>query len=208
MSSGGGHYLTFLPEHYSSRKHWPLVLFLHGRGERGDDPQLVKKHGLPKLADEGRCYPFVLIAPQCPKGRTWSVDFLESVLDDVLGRYRVDAARVVLTGISMGGNGAWRWAIRRPDRFAALIPIAAWGDGRKISRLGRLPVWAFHGARDHAVPLQKGKAMVSALKQAGGRIKFTVYKTADHVETWQRAYASDGLMRWTLKQRRIPGFNK
>lgn len=202
MSSDGGHYLTFLPEHYSSRKHWPLVLFLHGRDERGDDPQRVKTHGLPKLADEGRCYPFVLIAPQCPSGKKWSVDFLESVLDDVLGRYRVDPARVVLTGLSMGGNGAWKWAIRHPNRFAGLVPVAAWGDHRKISRLGRLPVWAFHGARDRVVPLARGKAMVSALKKAGGRVKCTVYKTADHVETWNQAYANDGMIRWMLKQRR------
>lgn len=202
MKSDGGHYLTFLPEHYSGRKLWPLVLFLHGRGERGDDPQRVKTHGLPKLADNGCCFPFVLIAPQCPEGRIWSVDFLECVLDDVLARYRVDPSHVILTGISMGGNGAWKLAIRHPERFAALIPIAAWGDRRKISRLGRLPVWAFHGARDRAVPLRAGKAMTDALKKAGGRVKLTVYKSADHVQTWENAYANQALYRWMLKQQR------
>jgi predicted peptidase len=202
VNSAGGQYLSFLPERYSSVKQWPLVLFLHGMGERGDDPQRLKTHGLPKLADNGRCFPFVLIAPQCPKGRVWSVEFLEQVLDDVLARYRVDPNRVLLTGISMGGHGAWRLAIRRPERFAALIPIAAWGDRRKISRLGRLPVWAFHGARDRAVPLRAGKAMTDALKKAGGRVKLTVYKPADHVQTWEKAYDNQALYRWMLRQKR------
>lgn len=202
MKSVEGHYLTFLPERYSSNKSWPLVLFLHGRDERGDDPRRVKTHGLPKLADNGRCFPFVLIAPQCPKGRTWSVDFLESVLADVLGRFRVDPNRIVLTGISMGGNGAWRLAIRHPNRFAALVPIAAWGDKRRIVRLKPVPVWAFHGGGDRVVPLRDGRAMTDALKKAGGRVKFTVYKTADHVQTWERAYASEALYRWMLRQKR------
>lgn len=182
-----------------------MVLFLHGKGERGDDPELVKAHGLPRLAEEGRCFPFVIIAPQCPKGRSWSVDFLETVLDDAIDRYRIDPNRVVLTGISMGGNGAWNLAIRHPDRFAALIPIAAWGNHRKISRLGRLPVWAFHGGGDRVVPLREGKAMTDALKKAGGRVKFTVYKSADHVQTWEKAYGNDGLYRWMMKQKRQAG---
>ena len=201
MTTSAGHYLTFLPERYgSSRCRWPLVLFLHGSGECGDDPHQVKKHGLPKLADNGRVFPFVLIAPQCPKGSSWSEDFLEMVLDDVLARFRVDPNRVILTGISLGGNGVWRMAIRYPDRFAAVVPVAAWGPRGRVARLKQVPVWAFHGARDRGVPLRAGKAIVTALKKAGGRVKFTVYKTADHAETWEKAYANEGLYRWMLKQ--------
>ncbi|HTO94351.1 MAG TPA: PHB depolymerase family esterase, partial [Bacteroidota bacterium] len=122
-------YLVYLPPDYGKdERAWPLVLFLHGAGERGTRVELVKRHGPPKLAAAGRQFPFILVSPQCPEDEYWSVPVLKALLDRILATYRVDRSRIYLTGLSMGGNGTWRMAMAYPDLFAAIAPICGWGD--------------------------------------------------------------------------------
>jgi len=195
-------YLVYLPVDYDrDARAWPLVLFLHGAGERGTSVELVKRHGPPKLAAVGRQFPFILISPQCPEDEYWSVPVLKALLDRVLATYRVDRSRIYLTGLSMGGNGTWRLASAHPDLFAALAPICGWGDTASVAVLKSVPVWAFHGRKDPVVIFERGERMVSALRAAGGNVKFTVYPEAGH-DSWTEAYDNPDLFEWMMAQRR------
>jgi predicted peptidase len=198
-------YLLYLPKSYGEKKEqkWPLMLFLHGAGERGNDLSLVKKHGPPKLIDQGKEFPFIVVSPQCPTNSWWpeQVDALTALLDEVQSKYTVDADRVYLTGLSMGGFGTWTLATRYPQRFAALAPICGGGDKYLVSRLKNVPVWVFHGAKDPVVPVQASKDMVEALKRVGGNVQFTVYPEAQH-DSWTETYNNPKLYEWFLSQRR------
>jgi predicted peptidase len=195
-------YLLYLPEGYGREvKKWPLVLFLHGAGERGTDVELVKKHGPPKLVEAAKHYPFILVSPQCPGDEFWSVPVLKALLDKILERYDVDRSRIYLTGLSMGGNGTWRLATAYPQLFAAIAPICGWGDTGKVSVLKDVPAWVFHGKKDPVVLYERGKSMVKALKAAGGNVKFTVYPEALH-DSWTETYQNPEFYEWLLAQKR------
>lgn len=199
-------YLLYIPEDYAkAKKPWPVVLFLHGAGERGEDLEKVKVHGPPKLAGQGKAMPFICVSPQCPEKSWWSGDdqvaALKALLDDVEARYRVDKDRVYVTGLSMGGFGTWALAIDQPKRFAAIAPICGKGDPAKVAVIKDVPAWVFHGAKDGAVPTKESEVMVDALKAAGGKPKFTVYPEAGH-DSWTETYASDEFWTWLLAQRR------
>ena len=199
-------YLLYLPDGYAtSKREWPLILFLHGAGERGDDPAKIASHGPPKMiARENHAFPFIIVSPQCPAEEWWSnpmqVRFLNALLDDVVARYRVDRSRIYLTGLSMGGFGTWSLAAAHPERFAAIAPICGGGDPAVAARLAGLPIWVFHGAKDPTVPLRKSEEMVEALKKAGADVKFTVYPEAAH-DSWSATYANPGLYDWFLQHR-------
>jgi len=203
-------YLLYLPDGYSeSKKRWPLILFLHGAGQRGNDLEKVKVHGIPKLiSQEGRKFPFIIVSPQCPENGWWTgvseINTLNALLDDIISRYRVDKDRVYLTGLSMGGFGTWRLAIEYPDRFAAIAPVCGRGETAKAARIARiahLPVWVFHGAKDETVPIVESEIMVEALKKAGGDVKFTVYPEAGH-DSWTETYNNPELYEWFLEHKR------
>lgn len=197
-------YLLFLPDGYGRKKQrWPLILFLHGAGERGDDLELVKKHGPPKLVEQGKDFPFIIVSPQCPADRWWpeKTDVLVALLDQIIQEYEVDTSRIYLTGLSMGGFGAWSLATRYPKRFAAVAPICGGGAPYLADRFKDLPVWAFHGAKDNVVPLQESKRMVDAINAKGGRAKLTVYPDAGH-DSWTAAYNNQKLYEWFLEHRR------
>lgn len=165
--SRGLHYLLFLPAAYAVHpQRWPLMLFLHGAGERGDDLQLVKRHGVAKIVEEQPAFPLLVVSPQCPPTEAWAPEPLLALLDDIEQHYDVDPERLYVTGLSMGGFGTWAVAIAAPDRFAAVAPICG-GDPSRVGVLRHLPVWAFHGARDPIVPLQRTVEMVEALRQCG-----------------------------------------
>jgi predicted peptidase len=182
---------------------WPLLLFLHGAGERGTDFDGVTRHGPPKLALQQPDFPFVVVAPQCPPDQRWQVAPLLQVLDTAVQHFPIDPARVYLTGISMGGAGAWSLAATVPDRFAALVPICGYGDPARVDALRTLPVWAFHGARDTVVLPERSVEMVRALEQAGGTVTLTIYPDAGHVGAWERAYRDPQLFPWLL-QHQLP----
>ena len=164
-------YLLYLPEDYAaSQKKWPLILFLHGAGERGDNLSKVEVHGPPKLVNEGKTFPFVIVSPQCPENEWWSsgkeIDTLSALLDHIVANYRIDKDRIYITGLSMGGFGTWRLACEYPDRFAAIAPICGKGEPFAARAIPHLPVWVFHGAKDSVVPIQASQEMVDALKKS------------------------------------------
>lgn len=194
-------YLLYLPRDYDKEKSWPLMLFLHGAGERGDDLELVKKHGPPKLIAAGKDFPFIVVSPQCPKGRWWEPMELVALLDEISGKYKVDPDRIYVTGLSMGGFGSWRLAAYAPERLAAIAPICGGGETYWTKEFAHLPVWAFHGAKDTGVPLERSQAMVDALKKSGGDPKFTIYPDAGH-DSWSAAYDDPELYKWLLAQKR------
>ena len=194
-------YLLYLPRDYDKEKSWPLMLFLHGAGERGDDLELVKKHGPPKLIAAGKDFPFIVVSPQCPKGRWWEPMELVALLDEISGKYKVDPDRIYVTGLSMGGFGSWRLAAYAPERLAAIAPICGGGETYWTKEFAHLPVWAFHGAKDTGVPLERSQAMVDALKKSGGEPKFTIYPDAGH-DSWTAAYDDPELYKWLLAQKR------
>ena len=194
-------YLAYLPKDYNQKPSWPLLLFLHGAGERGDNLDLVKKHGPPKLITAGKQFPFIVVSPQCPNGRWWEPAELAALLDEIVEKYKVDKERIYVTGLSMGGFGTWSLATYQPDRFAAIVPICGGGEVYWADALARFPVWAFHGAKDPVVPPERSKQMVDALKKAGGNPKFTIYPEAGH-DSWTQAYNTPELYEWLLQQKR------
>jgi len=199
-------YLLCVPEGYAeSDQPWPLVLFLHGKGERGDDLDLVAVHGPPKHAAAGESFPFILVSPQCPDDDWWTsvrqITALNALLDDIIDRYRVDEDRVYLTGLSMGGFGTFALATAAPDRFAAMAPICGGGEPFAAETMSHIPTWVFHGAQDEVVPLKRSQEMVDALEAAAADVKFTIYPEANH-DSWTETYDNPELYEWLLKQRR------
>jgi predicted esterase len=179
----------------------PLLLFLHGSGERGDDLERVRVHGPVKVEQAGRHLPFLIVSPQCPAGEWWSAAQLKDLLDEVEAKYRVDADRVFVTGLSMGGYGTWELAAECPERFAAIAPICGAGGVADAPRLKDLPAWVFHGQQDRSVPFQRSAEMVKALRKAGGRVRFTKYPDRGH-DSWTPTYENPELYEWLLKQKR------
>ncbi len=201
----GCKYLLFLPEEYGkSDKKWPLILFLHGAGERGSNLDVVKKHGPPKIVETKKDFGFIVVSPQCPKDDWWpdKVDVLMGLLDEIVKKYNVDEERVYLTGLSMGGYGTWTLGCAHPERFAAIVPIC--GGGRRFfaGRLKDTPVWAFHGAKDRTVNPDESEVMVKAVNGTGGNAKLTVYPDAYH-DSWTRTYENPELYEWLLKHRKV-----
>jgi len=198
-------YLLYLPKEYGKDKagKWPLMLFLHGKGERGEDLEKVKRHGPPKLLARGKEMPFIVVSPQCPGDSWWpaELDMLKALLDEITETCAVDEDRIYLTRLSMGGFGTWALACDQPRRFAAIAPICGRGDPKKVSRIKHLPVWVFHGAKDRTVPLKGSREMVEALEAAGAEPKFTVYPDAGH-DSWTRTYENKELYKWFLTHKR------
>lgn len=216
-SSSVGHvrvnYLLYAPAGYSTRtKRWPLVVFLHGSGERGTDPNALMAQPLPKTLATTTRFPAVVFSPQLPPPLTWWSDFVRPV--DALvrrfeTRYRIDPRRVYLTGLSLGGFGTWSYALRYPHRFAALVPIAGgYVQGSSavppsICDLRSTPIWAFHGASDTIVYPYQSEVLVRALRHCGSKVvRFTLYPGVDHFGSWPRAYGDPALWRWLFAQRR------
>ena len=226
-------YLLYLPPGYDAKaaKKWPLILFLHGAGERGTNLAVVSVHGPPKLvkkappapkgeSDESRkdretatkllTENFIIVSPQCPVGERWDAEALLGLLDSVLASHKADTSRVYLTGLSMGGYGSWALLSKAPERFAAVVPICGGGERidillasrTKSDALKSLPVWAFHGAKDSVVPLSESERMVEALKKAGVKeLQLTVYPEANH-DSWTATYNNPKLYEWFLSQQR------
>jgi hypothetical protein len=201
QSSSWLDYLVYLPDgYYRSLRRWPLILTLHGRGEAGNDIDLVRLQGLPRRVEEEGGLPFVIVAPQSA-GWAWDVGSLGVLLDEVLRKYRVAPDRVYLTGNSMGGNGTWALAADRPECFAAIAPICGTGDPASAARLRGVPTWAYHGADDRIVPVEKSERMIAALREAGGDARLTVYPGIGH-DSWTPTYANPRFYEWLLQHRR------
>jgi predicted peptidase len=197
-------YLVFLPaDHGQPEKKdvkWPLMLFLHGGGERGTDIELVKKHGPPKIVEQKKEFPFVTISPQCPAEKRWNADELAKLVDHAANTYQADPKRLYVTGLSLGGAGTWDLLAKYPGKFAAAVPICGPGDPAAADKMKGTPVWVFHGAKDPGVPIAKSEEMVEAIKKAGGNVKFTVYPEAGH-DSWTETYNNEEVYKWLLEQK-------
>jgi predicted peptidase len=203
-------YLFFLPQGYDEKsgKRWPLMLFLHGAGERGTDIWKVAVHGPPKYVKDHPDFPFILVSPQCPEGQIWSNDLLLALLDDIIRSHAVDTNRIYLTGLSMGGYGTWNLGLAYPEKFAAIAPICGGGElipvllAHDEKALKSLGVWAFHGAKDNVVPLDESQRMVEQLKKKGvSDVKLTIYPEAGH-DSWSETYNNPELYKWLLEHSR------
>jgi predicted peptidase len=196
-------YLLSLPKQYreDENKRWPLILFLHGAGERGNDLDKVKALGPPKLVSEGKEMPFIIVSPPAPERSTWDPEALDALLGEIIGQYAVDESRIYLTGVSMGGAGTWRLASAHPERFAAIAPICGWGDASMAQRTGNIPTWVFHGAKDDVVPLQASLEMVDALKRRGNEARLTIYPETGHA-SWTETYNNPAVFEWFLSHKR------
>ena len=199
-------YNIYYPEDYFDVKHnYPLVLFLHGAGERGSNIDLVELHGIPKLIKEGVSFPFVTLAPQCPKFQYWSepvnVKALVLLLEDVLKNYRIDPDRVYATGLSMGGYGTLAIAKERPDLFAGIISVCGGMDTTNIQKLNNMPIWLFHGEKDEVVPVENSRVIYESLKGTNPKINFTIYPDVKH-NAWDITYDNKNIYKWLLEHKR------
>ena len=195
-------YLLYMPKAETQPADgFPLVLFLHGGGECGNDIRKVTRHGPPKLIEQGKQFPFIVVSPQNPSStQFWDDQQIIRLLDELESELPVDKSRVYLTGLSRAGYGAWRTAIQNPDRFAALVPISGGGAVPYAKKLIDLPTWVFHGAKDPVIPIVESQRMVDALREAGCNVKFTIYPEAKH-DAWSAAYDNPELYKWLLEQK-------
>lgn len=203
----GANFLLYIPEGYPrSRGEWPLVLFLHGKGERGDDLSLVTRHGLAKEIARGEAeFPFIAVSPQCPDTAMWAdpsqIEVLDALIDDLVARHRIDEDRIYVTGMSMGGAGTWTLAAAYPDRFAAIAPVCGRNDPAIAPTIAHLPIWIFHGEKDAVVPVWHSRNIAAALEAEGADFRLTIYPDATH-DSWSRTYANPELYAWMLGHRR------
>lgn len=177
----------------------PLLIFLHGSGERGTDIEKVKVHGPPGLVLTDPQFPFIVVSPLLEADGDWDVGKLELMLTQVRQRVRIDPNRIYLTGLSRGGHGTWRWAVTHPGLFAAIVPISGHGNPQLACLLKQTPVWAFHGALDTVVPPSGSSDMAAAVNACGGNARLTIYPDAGH-DAWTRTYDDPFLYTWLLHQ--------
>jgi len=194
-------FLLWLPSDYKKEKNktFPLLIFLHGSGERGDSLELVKKNGPPSFVENRPDFPFITVSPQCAEGSRWNTEDLQIMLDQLLAKYSIDRDRIYLTGLSMGGFGTWTWACTYPDQFAAIAPVCGGGDIQFADELKNIPVWAFHGETDPVVPVKRTVEMVEAVNVKGGSARMTIYPGVGH-DSWVNAYNDEELYTWLLMQ--------
>ncbi|MBM3964029.1 MAG: phospholipase [Planctomycetes bacterium] len=214
-------YRLIKPVGYKPGKKYPLVLFLHGAGERGNDNAAQLKHAAKDLCSpELRSkYPAYVLAPQCPNNKKWSeVDWskdaselpespsdsmqtIKELLDDMVENAGIDRNRIYITGLSMGGYGTWDAIARYPNFFAAAAPICGGGDPKTVNKFRSLPIWCFHGAKDPVVRVGRSREMVEALKAVGSPIQYTEYPDLQH-DSWTKTYANSEFYDWLFAQRR------
>lgn len=182
----------------SNEKH-PLLIFLHGSGERGEDLEKVKIHGPPKFCEGKVDWPFITISPQCPANSRWNARELLALIDQAEKTLPVDKRRIYISGLSMGGSGTWSLLALAPERFAAAAPMCGRGDSAAAGKMVKTPIWIFHGALDKGVPLEASTSMLEAIQKAGGKnAKLTVYEDLAH-DCWTRAYNDPQLYSWMLE---------
>ena len=214
-------YRLLRPKDAHGDRKYPLVVFLHGAGERGNDNTKQLVHGMNDFASDEIMakYPAFVIAPQCPDGRRWvevdwtleahtlpeepSVSLVATLqLNESLQKeFPIDDRRIYLTGVSMGGFGVWDLLARRPELFAAAVPICSGCDPAHADTMKAVPIWAFHGEQDPAVKPKRSREMIEAIKAAGGDPKYTEYPGVGH-DSWTRTYAEPAMYAWLFNQQK------
>jgi predicted peptidase len=218
-------YQVFVPRNWGPKVKWPVILFLHGYGEEGEDGLLPTDVGIAAaIRNHVDRFPFVVVIPQCRKNDWWTNVPMEAealkALDQTMKEFKGDPQRVYLTGLSMGGYGTWALGAQYASKFAALAPVCGGirlppGDDMPnahntddsadpyaavAQKIGKTPVWVFHGGSDPVVPVQESRQMVEALKAAGGNVRYTEYSGVGH-NSWGKAYDEADLFAWLLAQR-------
>lgn len=213
-------YRLLKPQGASKKSAYPLVLCLHGAGERGNDGgDLILKHVPMEFAKRQNKYPCYVLAPQCPKEMKWSPyqkelgyyrlsdtasiiqELLVELVKFIAAREAVDSARIYVVGISMGGFGTWELVMRNSSMFAAAVPICGGGDATKAHLLARLPIWVFHGSDDQVIKVEWSRAMVDSLRARGGRARYTEFAFVGH-NAWSPAFATEELYEWLFSQKK------
>lgn len=217
-------YQVYLPANYTKDRRWPVIVFLHGSGERGSDGLVQTEVGIGgAIRRHVERFPAIVVLPQCRKGVWWSAPEMEAqvmkALEQTVKEFKGDEKRLYLTGLSMGGYGTWSLAAKYPGKFAALVPVcggvrvppaiaASLGTRQDESvdpyletakKIGQTPVWVFHGDADPAVPVTESRKMVEAIKATGGNVKYNEYPGVGH-NSWDKAYAEPDLLPWLLSQ--------
>ena len=215
-------YRIYLPEKIDKKKKYPLVIFFHGAGERGKDNIKQLKHGVKQILAFTKKYkkPAIIIVPQCPKKQQWvdtpwrddshtmpkepshSMKLAMAMMKEVMTNQPIDQKRIYVTGISMGGFGTWDIIQRMPETFAAAVPICGGGDVKQAENIKDIPLWAFHGDKDTIVKTKRSRDMISAIKAAGGKPKYTEYKGVKHSPCWIKAYSDEKIFKWLFKQQK------
>ena len=193
-------YVKYLPKDYDVSRKYPLVIFLHGAGERGDDLDVANRHGfMTHVRESGTEYPFLFVAPQCPQGKYWGcyTESLLAFIDFVCESLPVDRDRIYLTGLSMGGTGTWMLAMADPERFAAIAPICGSGIYWYGGALVNTPIMVYHGDCDDIVPLQDSIEMIRSVNKRGGNAQIKILYGVGH-NAWDAAYQGDELYTWLL----------
>ena len=192
-----------MPADYEKQpeKKWPLVLFLHGAGERGSDLEKVKIHGPPKQVAAGKDLPFVLVSPQCPTGERWTPYALAKLVDAVAEKHRIDRQRLYVTGLSMGGSGTWSLLAEYPEKFAAAISICGRGDLEAAEKIAQTPVRIFIGGKDRERTVANCYEMAAAVKKAGGDVELKLYPDLPH-DCWTVTYDDPEVWKWLLSHTR------
>lgn len=214
-------YRLLKPKDFKSTSIYPLVIFLHGAGERGDDNKAQLVHGMkefckPQWREKFPCY---VLAPQCPKEQKWadidwtkpgvelpskisrSLEITLQVVDQMIENATIDKERIYITGLSMGGYGTWDALVRRPDFFAAALPICGGGDPNTAAQIKHIPIACFHGSNDTAVTPDKSRKMIEALRQSGSKPVYVEYPGVGH-DSWTQTYADEDNIQWLFDQRR------
>ncbi|MFD8753307.1 prolyl oligopeptidase family serine peptidase [Kitasatospora sp. NPDC059577] len=197
-------YVVSLPDGYRDGPGpWPLLLFLHGALERGEDPAVLATHGPVRQITEGARLPFVVVAPQCPAHSSWVAELsaLAGLVEEVGREFRIDPDRRYVTGLSMGGTGSWALAARYPHRFAAAVPVCGSWLPESAPRLATVPVWTFHGEEDEVIPFAHTERLVDALRELGAPVRFTRYPGVGH-DSWTRTYDDPEVYAWLLARSR------
>lgn len=195
-TAGGA--LVYLPEEYDlSSERWPLILFLHGAGERGANLALVKREGLPRMLERLARFPFVVVSPQCPSGKDWSPEDLMSLLEEIGRRYRVEPGRTFVTGLSSGAVASLDLAILHPDRIAAVVAVAPHRIPPDLCRMRSVPLRLYQNAGDDRVPVSLSRRLAKEFAACGGQVSLTIFSNAGH-DAWTDAYADGRLYDWLL----------
>lgn len=217
------HYRLLKPAKIEAGKTYPLILFMHGAGERGDDNVKQLMYLPTWLAEpEARAkYDCFVLVPQCRSKRWWTipralrkdkdadpldpasadVGVADAILQKTLSEEPIDKSRIYLTGISMGGYGSWALAAHHPDLFAAVVPVCGGGSTANAEILKNIPLWVFHGGADPVVPADQSRQMIEAIKQAGGKPKYTEFEGVGH-DSWTPAYRESEALSWMFEQRK------
>ena len=188
------------PIDFNSEKKYPILLFLHGAGTRGNDIDKLCANPFFRLTDRHQNFPFVTIAPLCEENTWFDVwERLKALVNDITNLPFADQERIYVMGASMGGYATWQLAMSMADRFAAIVPICGGGMYWNAGRLVNVPIWAFHGAKDTAVLLEEAVKMVEAVKRHGGEAKLTVYPENGH-DAWSDTYSNPEVFSWLFQQ--------